>query len=223
MVRATLILQWILIKTVKPLNSQKTPPFRPYGRVLAVYYEYLGKWPWFNRTALTVRLTLSDYWPLLWLRCYAICLVANIMMTSWNGNILRVTGPLCGEFTGPGEFPAQRPVTRSFDVFFDLRLHKRLSKQPRGWCFETPAWSLWPVGWPLIRDYPGDTWHRNNVIITSNDVATTFWRNNDVIITSCVFRNNRPLPAKNHDTTSGDILHACCYAVYMILHFSEIS
>ena len=29
----------------------------------------------------------------------------------------------------PGEFPAQRPVTRSFDVFFDLRLNKRLSKQ----------------------------------------------------------------------------------------------
>ena len=43
----------------------------------------------------------------------------------------------------PGEFPAQRPVTRSFDVFFDLRLHKRLSKQPWGWWFETPAWSLW--------------------------------------------------------------------------------
>ena len=30
-----------------------------------------------------------------------------------------------------GEFPAQRPVTRSFDVFFDLRLNKRLSKQSR--------------------------------------------------------------------------------------------
>ena len=28
-----------------------------------------------------------------------------------------------------GEFPTQRPVTRSFDVFFDLRLNKRLSKQ----------------------------------------------------------------------------------------------
>ena len=27
-----------------------------------------------------------------------------------------------------GEFPAQRPVTRSFDVFFDLHLIKRLSK-----------------------------------------------------------------------------------------------
>ena len=59
------------------------------------------------------------------------------MMTSSNGNIFRVTGPLCGEFTGPGEFPTQRPVTRSFDVFFDLRLNKRLSKQPWGWWFET--------------------------------------------------------------------------------------
>ena len=28
----------------------------------------------------------------------------------------------------PGESPSQRPVTRSFDVYFDLRLNKRLSK-----------------------------------------------------------------------------------------------
>ena len=65
------------------------------------------------------------------------------MMTSSNGNIFRVTGPLCGEFTGPGEFPTQRPVTRSFDVFFDLRLNKRLSKHSWGWWFETLSWSLW--------------------------------------------------------------------------------
>ena len=45
------------------------------------------------------------------------------MMTSSNENILLVTGPLCGEFTGPGEFPTQRPVTRSFYVFFDLHLN----------------------------------------------------------------------------------------------------
>ena len=72
-----------------------------------------------------------------------------VMMTSSNGTIFRVTGPLCGEFTGPGEFPAQRPVTQSFDVFFDLRLNKRLSKQPWGWWFETPKWSLWRqwYGW----------------------------------------------------------------------------
>ena len=37
-------------------------------------------------------------------------------MTSSNGNIFRVTGPLCREFTGPGEFPTQSPVTRGFDV-----------------------------------------------------------------------------------------------------------
>ena len=65
------------------------------------------------------------------------------MMTSSNGKICRVTGHLCGEFTSPGEFPAQRPVTRSFDVFFDLSLNKRLSKQPPGWWCETPLWSLW--------------------------------------------------------------------------------
>ena len=53
-----------------------------------------------------------------------------------------ITGPLCGEFTGPCEFPTQKPVTWSFDVFFDLRL-KRLSKQPWGWWFETPSSSLW--------------------------------------------------------------------------------
>ena len=64
-------------------------------------------------------------------------------MTSSNGNISRVTGPLCGEFTGPGEFPTQRPVTRIFDVFFDMRLNKWLSKQPWGRWFETPSWSLW--------------------------------------------------------------------------------
>ena len=44
-----------------------------------------------------------------------------------------------------GEFPAQRPVTRSFNVFFDLRLNKRLSKQSWGWWFETPSRPLWPI------------------------------------------------------------------------------
>ena len=43
----------------------------------------------------------------------------------------------------PGEFPAQRPVTHSFDVFFDLRLNKRLSKQSWGWWFETLSRPLW--------------------------------------------------------------------------------
>ena len=63
------------------------------------------------------------------------------MMTSSNGNIFRATGPLCGV---TGEFPAQRTVTRSFDVFFYLHLDKRLSKQSRRRGFETQSRSLWP-------------------------------------------------------------------------------
>ena len=42
-----------------------------------------------------------------------------------------------------GEFPSQKPVTRSFDVFFDLRLNKRLGKQSQGWWFETTSCPLW--------------------------------------------------------------------------------
>ena len=42
-----------------------------------------------------------------------------------------------------GEFPSQRPVTRSFDVFFDLCLNKHVSKQSWGWWSETLSSSLW--------------------------------------------------------------------------------
>ena len=41
------------------------------------------------------------------------------------------------------EFPSQKPVTRSFDVFFNLCLNKRLSKQSQGWWFKTPLLPLW--------------------------------------------------------------------------------
>ena len=47
-----------------------------------------------------------------------------------HGNISSFTGPLCGECPVTGEFPSQR----SFDVFFDLRLNKRLCKQSRHRC-----------------------------------------------------------------------------------------
>ena len=41
------------------------------------------------------------------------------------------------------EFPSQRPVMRSFAIFFHLPLNKRLRKQSWGWWFETPCCSLW--------------------------------------------------------------------------------
>ena len=52
--------------------------------------------------------------------------------------------PLCaGNSSITGEFPAQRSVTRSSNVFFDLRLNKRLSNQSWDWWFETPSRPLW--------------------------------------------------------------------------------
>ena len=65
-----------------------------------------------------------------WYDCRWRVVPAPFMMTSSNGTIFRVTGHLCGVFTGHrGEFPAQRSVTRSFDFFSDLHLNKHLSKQ----------------------------------------------------------------------------------------------
>ena len=63
------------------------------------------------------------------------------MISPSSGNICRVT--LWKEFTSHRWIPFKRPVTRSFDVFFDVRLNKRLSKQSRCCWFETPSSSSW--------------------------------------------------------------------------------
>ena len=48
-----------------------------------------------------------------------------------------------GNSPATGEFTAQRPVTRSFNVFFDLRLNQHLGKQWRRRWFETPSLLVW--------------------------------------------------------------------------------
>ena len=53
------------------------------------------------------------------------------MMTSSNGYIFYVSVPLWAESNGHRWIPSPRSVTRNVDVFFDLRLNKRLSKQSR--------------------------------------------------------------------------------------------
>ena len=67
--------------------------------------------------------------------------------TTWWRHKMEIFSALLAICAGnspvPGEFPTQRPVTQSFDVFFDLRLNKRLSKQPWGWWFETLSCPLW--------------------------------------------------------------------------------
>ena len=65
------------------------------------------------------------------------------MMTSSNGNIVRVTGHLCGEFTGPRWSPRTKASDAELCVFFHLRMNKLLSKQSWGWWFEKPSVSLW--------------------------------------------------------------------------------
>ena len=53
------------------------------------------------------------------------------MMTSSNGNIFRIAGPLCGEFTGHPWIPLTKASDAELVVFFDLRMNKRLSKQSK--------------------------------------------------------------------------------------------
>ena len=100
-------------------------------------YAFLGfyglKWIWYM---------------LIWIYQYHIWLfaLASLAVTWWrhHAEVFSAWLAICaGNSPVPGEFPTQGPVTRSFNVFFDLRLNTRLSKQPWGWWFETPAWSLW--------------------------------------------------------------------------------
>ena len=65
------------------------------------------------------------------------------MMTSSNGNFFRVTSHLCGEFTGHRGTPLTNASDAELDVFFDLHLNKRLSKQSRRRWFENPSRSSW--------------------------------------------------------------------------------
>ena len=75
----------------------------------------------------------------------------------WRHRIETFTALLCfcgGNSPVTGEFPTQRPATRSFDVFFDLHLNQELSKQWRRRWFDTPLRSLWchcNVMFPMYR------------------------------------------------------------------------
>ena len=61
------------------------------------------------------------------------------MITSSNGNIFRVTGLLCWEFTGHQGIPLTKASNAEVDVFFDLHLNR----QSWGWWFETPSLPFW--------------------------------------------------------------------------------
>ena len=75
--------------------------------------------------------------------------ICTCMEASWWRHQMETFSALLAICAGnspvPGEFPSQRPATRSFDVFFDLRLNRMLRKQPWGWWFETLSSPLWLI------------------------------------------------------------------------------
>ena len=70
-----------------------------------------------------------------WMYCF--------MKTSSNGTFSASLAICEGKSPASGEFPAQMPVRRSFNVFFDLCLNKRWRKQSWGWIFEMLSRPLW--------------------------------------------------------------------------------
>ena len=89
-------------------------------------------------------------------------------MTSSDGNICRVTGHLCGEFTDHRWIP----LTKASDAELDLRLNKRLGKQPWGWWFETPSCQLWRhCNGFVVNDYFYHSWGDSLMIITHDCVT----------------------------------------------------
>ena len=69
--------------------------------------------------------------------------VSSVSLNSWWRHRMETFAALLAICTGnspvTGELPAQRPLTLSFGVFFDLHLNKRLSKRSWGWWFQTPS------------------------------------------------------------------------------------
>ena len=84
-----------------------------------------------------IRICIND-----WIRCY---LWLKFIVSWWRHEMETFSALLAicaGNSPVTGEFPAQRPVTRTFDVIFDLRVNGRLS-QSWGWWFVTSSRLLW--------------------------------------------------------------------------------
>ena len=135
------------------------PAQRPVTRSFHVFfnmrlYKRLSKqsWGWWYETPSRP----------LWLQCDVETFSALLALYAGNSPIT-------------GEFPKQRPVARSFDVFSDLRLIKRSSKQSRGWWFETPSRSLWNhcILYPLLGSADATVIHKN--ICVKHTKWAYFW------------------------------------------------
>ena len=89
------------------------------------------------------QLANSEIWAPCWHTANVYTLCHSIHYDVINGYVFALLVLCAGNSSVAGEFPSQRPVTRNFDVFFDLRLNKRLGKQSRRRWFKTPLRPLW--------------------------------------------------------------------------------
>ena len=98
-----------------------------------------------------VKITLPNWQPHVPPRCsYCAIVLVELLsfphFTWWRHQMEKFSALLAfgaGYSPVTVEFPAPRPVTRSFDVFFDLRLNQQIRKRWRRRWFETPSPSLW--------------------------------------------------------------------------------
>ena len=109
-----------------------------------------------------------------------------LMMTSSNGNIFRVTGHLCGEFTDLRWIPRTKASDAELWRFLWSVPDKRLSKQSWGWWFETQSGSLWrhsnvPSKNPSSNDHDLSytlstkdwTYHHRHFVINGDNIHRT--------------------------------------------------
>ena len=96
------------------------------------FFRYANQYHWVLQTLLPLSGTrhVSQ-------RIYVIC------STWWRhqmGTFSALLALCVGNSTVTGEFPTQRPVTRSFDVSFDLRLNKHFSHEIWSICASIERW-----------------------------------------------------------------------------------
>ena len=75
--------------------------------------------------------------------CIISVMAADVLVKQTHDDIIKWKHYPCYWPFVLGIHRSQRPVTRDFDVFSDLRLNKLLSKQWWGWWFGTPSRPLW--------------------------------------------------------------------------------
>ena len=143
---------WVLVRMYTSLIRYRCKAISFYDAAFNIFTRFLNiaicyRWisMLFGQTLFKMVDEISQY--------IAILLNSNedwwrgVNVSTWRPHQMETFSALLAFFEGnspvTGEFHSRRPVTRSCDVFFDLRLNKRLSNPTRRWWLETPSRSLW--------------------------------------------------------------------------------